>query len=58
MNFMLGESRAKNPIAENLREQKVISGLSKIGYFSGEKKKKHKLTKKSELEGSFQNKPG
>lgn len=57
MNFMLGESRAKNPIAENLREQKVISGLSKIGYFSGGKKK-HKLTKKSELEGSFQNKPG
>lgn len=39
MNFMLGESRAKNPIAENLREQKIISGLSKIGYFSGEKKK-------------------
>ena len=57
MNFMLGESRAKNPIAENLREQKVISGLSKIGYFSGEKKK-HKLTKKCELVGSFQNKPG
>ena len=37
MNFMWGESRAKNPKAENLKEQKAISGLSKIGYFSGEK---------------------
>lgn len=41
---MLGESRAKNPIAENLKEQKVISGLSKIGYFLWEKRK-HKLDK-------------
>jgi hypothetical protein len=55
---MWGESRAKNPKAENLKEQKAISGLSKIGYFSGEKEKKNKLTKKSELEGSFQKKPG
>lgn len=54
---MWGESRAQNHIAENLKEQKVISGLSKIGYFSGEKEKKNP-TKKSELEGSFQKKPG
>lgn len=40
MNFMWRESRAKNSVAEHLKEQKGTSGLSEIGYFCSGKRKK------------------